>query len=79
MKKYQKILSLKKVKKDNNYKIGLWVRDSTAGVGTLTFYHDKSKKFAALGHPITDVDTGTILTIDSGEIVPSSIVSIKKV
>ncbi|MCS4468273.1 hypothetical protein JTS96_06065 [Clostridium botulinum] len=43
------------------------------------FYHDKSKKFAALGHPITDVDTGTILTIDSGEIVPSSIVSIKKV
>ncbi len=38
----------------------------------------KPKKFAALGHPITDVDTGTILTIDSGEIVPSSIVSIKK-
>ncbi|NEZ46294.1 SpoIVB peptidase [Clostridium niameyense] len=65
-------------KKDNRYKIGLWVRDSTAGVGTLTFYHNKTGKFAALGHPITDVDTGTILTIDSGEIVPSSIVSVKK-
>ncbi|ENK0839829.1 SpoIVB peptidase [Clostridium sporogenes] len=76
--KISKNVKPEKGKKDNNYKIGLWVRDSTAGVGTLTFYHDKTKKFAALGHPITDVDTGTILTIDSGEIVPSSIVSIKK-
>lgn len=63
---------------DNSYKIGLWVRDSTAGVGTLTFYEDKSKTFAALGHPITDIDTGTILKINSGEIVPSSITSVKK-
>lgn len=63
---------------DNRYKIGLWVRDSTAGVGTLTFYDDKTKKFAALGHPVTDVDTGTLLSIDSGEIVSSSIVSIRK-
>lgn len=61
-----------------NYKIGLWVRDSTAGVGTLTFYDEKTKKFAALGHPVTDVDTGTILSINKGEIVSSSIVSIRK-
>jgi stage IV sporulation protein B len=63
---------------DERYKIGLWVRDSTAGVGTLTFYDEKSKKFAALGHPVTDVDTGTILNINKGEIVGSSIVSIRK-
>ena len=63
---------------DNNFKIGLWVRDSTAGVGTMTFYDVKSGKFAALGHPITDVDTGTILSINSGEIVSSSIVSVRK-
>jgi len=63
---------------DGNYKVGLWVRDSTAGVGTLTFYDVKSGKFAALGHPITDVDTGTILNINSGEIVSSSIVSVRK-
>lgn len=63
---------------DNNYKIGLWVRDSTAGVGTLTFYDSKSKKYAALGHPITDVDTGTILSVNSGQIVNSSIVSVRK-
>jgi stage IV sporulation protein B len=63
---------------DSKYKIGLWVRDSTAGVGTLTFYDSKSKKFAALGHPVTDVDTGTILNIAKGEVVSSSIVSIRK-
>lgn len=61
-----------------NYKIGLWIRDSTAGIGTLTFYDKKSGTFAALGHPITDIDTGTKLNINSGEIVSSSIVSIKK-
>jgi len=64
--------------KDGKQKIGLWVRDSTAGVGTLTFYHEKSKKFAALGHPITDADTGTILSVSNGVIVSSNIVSIKK-
>lgn len=73
---------VKKVKPVNgnsgNYKIGLWVRDSTAGVGTLTFYDEKTKKFAALGHPVTDVDTGTILSVNKGEIVSSSIVSIRK-
>ncbi|MFT8314641.1 MAG: SpoIVB peptidase [Clostridium sp.] len=63
---------------DNGYKLGLWVRDSTAGVGTLTFYHEKSGKFAALGHPITDVDTGTMLTVKDGNIINSSIISIKK-
>ena len=67
-----------KKNKDGDYKIGLWVRDSTTGVGTLTFYDDKTKKFAALGHPITDIDTGVTLKVDTGEIVPSSIISIKK-
>jgi len=64
--------------KDGKRKIGLWVRDSTAGVGTLTLYDDKTKKFAALGHPITDADTGTILSVSDGVIVSSNIVSIKK-
>lgn len=63
---------------DSKYKIGLWIRDSTAGVGTLTFYDSKSKKFAALGHPITDADTGTMLSISSGQIISSSIVSVRK-
>ena len=54
--------------KENLYKIGLWVRDSAAGVGTVTFYNEETKCFAALGHGITDVDTGEILSTSSGEI-----------
>lgn len=70
---------VKPVKCDEGfYKLGLWVRDSTAGVGTLTFYEEKSGTFAALGHPITDMDTGTILSINSGEILSSSINSVIK-
>lgn len=64
--------------RDGGYKLGIWVRDSTAGVGTLTFYDEKTGKFAALGHPITDVDTGTLLKIKDGTIINSKIISIKK-
>lgn len=74
----QKTITPKKDKINNIYKIGLWVRDSTSGVGTLTFYDNKTKKFGALGHPITDVDTGTILKVNNGEIINSSIMSIIK-
>ena len=64
--------------KDNEYKLGLWVRDAAAGVGTLTFYEPDSKMFAALGHGITDIDTGSLVTIANGELVCSNIVSITK-
>lgn len=64
--------------KDNEYKLGLWVRDAAAGVGTLTFYESDSKMFAALGHGITDIDTGGLVTIANGELVNSNIVSITK-
>ncbi len=74
----EKIIKPVKSSEDTSFKIGLWVRDSTGGVGTLTFYDDKTGMFAALGHPITDIDTGTTLNISSGEIVPSSIVSVKR-
>lgn len=63
---------------DNKYKLGLWVRDSTAGIGTLTFYNPNSHKFGALGHGITDIDTGKILTVGKGDILESSIISVKK-
>lgn len=74
----KKLVKPVRASKENKYKVGLWVRDSTAGVGTLTFYDSKSGNFAALGHPITDVDTGTILSIDKGELISSSIINIRK-
>lgn len=60
------------------YKIGLWVRDSAAGVGTVTFYNEETQSFAALGHAITDIDTGDILQTSSGEIDNVSIISVVK-
>lgn len=60
------------------YKIGLWVRDSAAGVGTVTFYNELTQSFAALGHGITDIDTGDIIKSSSGEIDDVNILSITK-
>lgn len=62
----------------NEFKIGLWVRDSTSGVGTLTFYEAASGKFGALGHPINDVDTGILMPIRDGSIYNAKIVSIEQ-
>ncbi len=64
--------------KDNQYKIGLWVRDASAGVGTATFYLPNTEEFACLGHGISDIDTEEIITIASGELVTTEIVSIQK-
>lgn len=63
---------------DNNYKLGLWVRDAAAGVGTVSFYEPSTKTFAALGHGIQDVDTGQLLEIAKGDFVTTKIISITK-
>ncbi|MDD4503564.1 MAG: SpoIVB peptidase [Clostridiaceae bacterium] len=72
--------SLKPVRceEDNIYRIGLWVRDNIAGVGTMTFYDPKSRVFGALGHGITDIDSGVLVDINSGRIIKSKIASIQK-
>lgn len=62
----------------NEYKLGLWIRDSASGVGTMSFYEPESKKFAALGHGISDGDTNKLLDIQTGELVNSKIVSVNK-
>lgn len=64
--------------KDGKYRIGVWLRDSTAGIGTMTFFDNKNGIFGALGHGITDVDSGTLMSINNGEIVSSYIISVKK-
>lgn len=63
---------------DDNYKLGLWIRDSTAGVGTLTFYDKKNNIFGALGHGIIDSDTNVIMPIEKGDILSAEIKSIKR-
>lgn len=67
------------VKTDKNtYKLGLWVRDAEAGIGTVTFYEASTKSFAALGHGIQDIDTGELVDISSGEFVNATILNIQK-
>ncbi|MCL2056483.1 MAG: SpoIVB peptidase [Oscillospiraceae bacterium] len=58
---------------DGVYKAGIWVRDSSAGIGTLTYYDPSTMGFAGLGHAICDVDTGKIMPLSSGEIVSVNI------
>ena len=57
-----------------SWRAGMWVRDSSAGVGTLTFIDEGIGVFAGLGHSISDGDTGQSIALRSGEIVPCEIV-----
>lgn len=57
-------------KKDKSWKGGMWVRDSIAGIGTMTFIDKSTGKFAGLGHPVCDTDTGELIPVYSGEAVP---------
>ncbi|MBQ9859674.1 MAG: SpoIVB peptidase [Clostridia bacterium] len=63
---------------ESGYRMGMWVRDSTAGVGTLTFYDPQSGAFAGLGHAMCDADTGKVMTLSEGEIVPARIFGVHK-
>lgn len=66
------------VKTTDGYRLGLWVRDSTAGIGTLSFYDATNNCFGALGHPITDTDTGILMPVSNGAILNASVFQVKK-
>ncbi|MEC1671908.1 SpoIVB peptidase [Bacillus mojavensis] len=63
---------------EGKYRIGLYIRDSAAGIGTMTFYEPKTKKYGALGHVISDMDTKKPIVVEDGEIVKSTVTSIEK-
>ncbi|MCL2223786.1 MAG: SpoIVB peptidase [Defluviitaleaceae bacterium] len=63
---------------DDVRRIGAWVRDSTKGIGTLTFYNPETGEFGALGHGILDVDTKMLLSVRSGNIMPSTVTSVNR-
>lgn len=60
------------------WRIGAWVRDSTAGVGTLSFFNPENHSYGALGHAINDGDTGKLLPIRMGALMKADIVDIRK-
>lgn len=58
---------------NGKYKAGIWVRDSSAGIGTVTFYDNDSMIFAGLGHGVCDIDTGKIMPLENGEAVRAKV------
>ena len=65
------------VKGEQGYSVGLWVRDSAAGLGTLTYYDPQTKIVAGLGHSISDSDTGQTMPVGSGTMVEATVTGVK--
>lgn len=65
-------------KSDQLYKLGVWVKDKTAGIGTLTYYNPSDRTFGALGHAIVDAETGSLLSVAEGELLRAEVQSIKE-
>lgn len=65
-------------KDEKVYKIGVWVRDSTQGIGTITYYNPDTKGYGALGHGIADVDTKQMMSVREGNIIKTEVSSIRK-
>ncbi len=62
----------------DGYRLGIWLRDSTAGIGTLTYYDPETLSYGALGHPITDTDTGTLMPVSDGSLLEAEVFDIDK-
>ena len=63
---------------DGVCRLGAWIRDSMAGIGTVTFYDPQTGAFAALGHGITDVDTGKLMPLSRGSVMAASVKAVKR-
>lgn len=63
---------------DGVWRLGVWIRDSMAGVGTVTYYDPATQTYGALGHGITDVDTARLMTLQRGSIMPTAIKAVKR-
>ncbi len=69
----EKLVTLTPYEDCGIYKIGLWVRDSAAGLGTMTYLDPKTGSFGGLGHPVSDVTTGKLMPLSTGEITAAQI------
>ena len=63
---------------DGTYKLGAWLRDSMAGIGTVTYYDPSTGAFGALGHGVNDVDTAQLMPLESGGLLPATVADVKK-
>lgn len=63
---------------DGTYKLGAWLRDSMAGIGTVTYYDPATGEFGALGHGVNDTDTAQLMPMESGGLLPATVADVKK-
>lgn len=63
---------------DGTWRLGAWIRDSMAGIGTVTFYDPVTNSFGALGHGITDTDTGLLMPLGDGSVMHASVKAVKR-
>lgn len=63
---------------DGTWRLGAWIRDSMAGIGTVTFYDPETGTFGALGHGITDTDTGLLMPLGDGSVMHASVKAVKR-
>ncbi len=73
-----KNLTLTPAKTKDGYKAGMWLRDSTAGIGTVTYVDPETGEFGGLGHGICDVDTGVLMPLDRGSVMKVEIGGVVK-
>ncbi len=66
------------ISSDGVYTAGMWIKDSTAGIGTVTYYDERSMSFGALGHGICDTETGMLMPLSKGEIMSATVTGINK-
>ena len=72
------VLSARPVRDDDGtYRLGAWIRDSVAGIGTVTFYNPETGEFGALGHGVTDSDTGLLMPLLDGAVMSSRVKAVK--
>ena len=64
--------------KKGSYRAGMWVRDSAAGIGTVTFYDPETGEFAGLGHGICDSDSGELIPLVTGRVTDVSIFGVER-
>lgn len=63
---------------DGTYRLGAWIRDSMAGIGTMTFYDPTTGVFGALGHGVTDCDTGLLMPLGDGSVMASTVKAVRR-
>lgn len=72
------LTAMPRAAEDGTYRLGAFVRDSMAGIGTMTFYDPQSGVFGALGHGVTDVDTGRLMPLEQGSTMDASVKAVKR-